>query len=328
MSTIAQRIKELRETKRISVIKLANKIGVSRHSVYKWETGVTSPQKEHLKHLAEIFNTDIDYIISGASKTSAPSHLIDSSKYIERLETANSYSSITTTISDFLKELDLDRFTYNQIFRGDTSNEPEVTIITNIRKDWQIHYRRKKYIEIDPTWNYATTHTAPIFCNELIDLVASTDKDIQVFFKDMRENLAPYFVVIPIHGPCCLATYVVSAKDNTRLSKEKLHNAIESLTHFAHYIYEATHKVAEKKSLHHKTSLTKKEISTINYLANGLTIKQIAEKNFITIAAVNARISNAKAKMGAQNCEQLILLAASASILPHNFMKMRTINTS
>lgn len=325
MPTIAQRIKQLREKNGTSVIKLANKIGISRHSVYKWENGISAPQKDHLKLLSEIFNTDIDYIISGISKASASSHHIDSSKYIERLESANSFSSIKETITDFLKEIGLDKFTYNQIFRGDTSNEPQVTIITNIRKDWQIHYSAKKYIEIDPTWNYATTHTAPIFCDELIDLVASSDKNIQLFFKDMRENLAPYFVVIPIHGPCCLATYVVSAKDNSRLSKEKLHNSIESLTHFSHYIFEATHKVAEKKSIHHKTSLTKKEISTINYLANGLTIKQIAEKNFITIAAVNARISNAKAKMDAQNCEQLVLLAASAGILPHNFGKMRKI---
>lgn len=325
MDSIAERITNLRKKKGISIIELADILGISRHSVYKWETDVSKPSTNNLKRLAEIFNSDLEYILSGARSCSNEVPY-ESDSYTDRLKKATSFSSITKTTTEFIKSLGLDKFLYNQIFRGDISNEPLVTILTDLRKDWQLRYTEKKYREIDPTWNYAATHTAPIFCDELIKQVSASDKKIEEFFADMREKIAPYFVVIPIHGPCCLATFVVSAKDTSKSSRNAIHNSVEALTHFGHHIYEATHRVAEKKSMQHNSSLTKKELSTINYLANGLSIKQIADKNFVTVAAVNARISNAKIKMGASNCEQLVLLAASAGLLPHNFGKMKKVN--
>ena len=326
MMTIAKRIKGLREKSKMSVLELAKLLGISRHSVYKWETDISKPSTANLKRISEIFNTDLEYILYGET-TFPQSSTIEPQNYLDLLDGASSFSSITKITTDFIKSLHLDKFLYNQIFRGDISSEPLVTMLTNLRRDWQIRYTEKKYREIDPTWNYAATHTAPIFCEELISKVSSTDKKIEEFFNDMREKIAPYFVVIPIHGPCCLATFVVSTKDTSKSSRNALHTTVETLTYFGHHIYEATHRVAEKKSLQHKSSLTPKELSTIIHLANGLTIKQIADKNFVTVAAVNARISNAKVKMGAKNCEQLVLLAASAGLLPHNFGKMRRINT-
>lgn len=326
MSSVAKRIIQLRKDKGISVIELAKLLGISRYSIHKWEAEKTTPSVEHLNKLSEIFNTDLEFIINGEVSYTQPTQqtaALDS--FINQLETATSFSSITKITTDFLKSLGLAKFLYNQIFRGDTSNSPLVTILTDIRYEWQEHYV-ENYLDIDPTWNYAATHTAPILCDDLIKQVSKSNPRIDALFEDMRKKIAPYFVVIPIHGPCCIASFVVSAKDISKSAQNTLHMALPILTLFGNHIYEATHRIAEKKAMQHNSSLSKKELSTINHLANGLTIKEIAEKDFITVAAVNARISTAKNKMGAANCEQLVLLTASAGLLPHNFGKMRKIN--
>ncbi len=321
MTYISKHISKLRKDSKISVIALAQMLNISRHSVYKWETGVSTPSIQHLKKLSEIFNTDLETILSGDHPHTKKPQKTELDNFIKKLENAQSFSSLTKIIINFMKSLNLDRFIYNQIFRGDTSNKPLVTILTDIGIDWQIKYA-ERYSRIDPTWDYAATHTAPILCDDLIKQVSGSNDRITEFFADMRKNIAPYFVVIPIHGPCCLAAFVISAKDNSKASQDNLHNSISTLTVFGHHIYEATHRVAEKKEISHNSSLTQKELSIINHLANGLTIKEIAEKNFITIAAVNARISSAKIKMGANNREQLVLMAASANLLPHSFGRM------
>lgn len=324
--SLSKRLADLRKENGLSVIDLAKMLNISRHSVYKWETEVSTPSTQHLQKLSEIFNTDLEFILYGEDSATLNQQESELDNYIEKLENAVTFSSMTKVIIEFMKYLDLDKFLYNQIFRGDTSRKPKVTILTDIGVEWQTKYA-EKYSFIDPTWNYATTHTAPILCDDFIKEVAGTNQQVLDFYSDMRKSIAPYFVVIPIHGPCCLGAFVVSAKDNSKKSQKTLHNSISALTVFGHHIYEATHRVAEKKAISHSTSLTQKELSIINYLANGLTIKEIAEKNFITVAAVNARISSAKVKMGANNREQLVLLAASANLLPHSFGRMIRINT-
>ena len=324
-SPLCKRLANLRKQSGLSVIDLAKILNISRHSVYKWETEISTPSIQHLRKLSEIFNTDLEFILSGHDSSYLQPEGNELESYIVKLESAGTFSSMTKIIIDFMGYLNLDKFLYNQIFRGDTSSKPKVTILTDIGIDWQTKYA-EKYSRIDPTWKYATTHTAPILCDEFIKQVAGSNQQVLDFFADMRKSIAPYFVVIPIHGPCCLGAFVVSAKDDSKPSQQTLRNSISALTMFGHHIYEATHRIAEKKAISHSTSITEKELTIINYLANGLTIKEIAEKSFITVAAVNARISSAKIKMGANNREQLVLLAASANLLPHSFGRMIRIN--
>ena len=54
------KIKELRETAGLSQEQLAEKIGVSRQAISKWEGGLSTPELDKLKALSECFQISID----------------------------------------------------------------------------------------------------------------------------------------------------------------------------------------------------------------------------------------------------------------------------
>ncbi len=62
---IADRIQHLRKTKGISQEELADKIGVSRQSVSKWESEQTSPDLEKVILMSDYFEVSTDYLLKG-----------------------------------------------------------------------------------------------------------------------------------------------------------------------------------------------------------------------------------------------------------------------
>lgn len=63
--TIADRIQNLRKTKGISQEELADKIGVSRQAVSKWESGQSIPDVEKIILLSKYFEVTTDYLLKG-----------------------------------------------------------------------------------------------------------------------------------------------------------------------------------------------------------------------------------------------------------------------
>ena len=62
---IADRIQLLRKSKGISQEELADKIGVSRQAVSKWESEQSTPDIEKIILLSDYFQTTTDYILKG-----------------------------------------------------------------------------------------------------------------------------------------------------------------------------------------------------------------------------------------------------------------------
>jgi Predicted transcriptional regulators len=63
--TIADRIQSLRKVKGISQEQLADKIGVSRQAVSKWESEQSSPDLEKIILLSDYIEVTTDYILKG-----------------------------------------------------------------------------------------------------------------------------------------------------------------------------------------------------------------------------------------------------------------------
>lgn len=61
-----QKLKEIRKNEGLSQEQLADKIGVSRQAITKWETGKGLPDMENMMILAEIFKTTLDELVSEA----------------------------------------------------------------------------------------------------------------------------------------------------------------------------------------------------------------------------------------------------------------------
>ena len=62
---LGMNIKKLREAKGYSQEMVAEKLGVSRQAVSKWENNISEPSTENLLNLSVLFNVEIDFLING-----------------------------------------------------------------------------------------------------------------------------------------------------------------------------------------------------------------------------------------------------------------------
>ena len=63
--SVGQRITELRKEQNISQLQLAKTLGISRQAVSKWENDQSLPDTENMIRLADILDSDIEYLSSG-----------------------------------------------------------------------------------------------------------------------------------------------------------------------------------------------------------------------------------------------------------------------
>lgn len=63
--SIGERIVQLRNEKGISQGRLAQALGVSRQAISKWENDQSSPDTLHLIKLADILDTEVEYLATG-----------------------------------------------------------------------------------------------------------------------------------------------------------------------------------------------------------------------------------------------------------------------
>lgn len=63
--SIGERITDLRKQKNLSQGQLATLMGVSRQAISKWENDQTSPDTLNLIRLAEVFESNIEYLATG-----------------------------------------------------------------------------------------------------------------------------------------------------------------------------------------------------------------------------------------------------------------------
>ena len=62
---LGERISLLRQERSISQAELAKRLDVSRQAVSKWEKGQSSPDTVKLIQLAELFDTEVEYLATG-----------------------------------------------------------------------------------------------------------------------------------------------------------------------------------------------------------------------------------------------------------------------
>ena len=65
---IGNKIMELRKKKGMSQEELAEKVGVARQTISKWELGETAPDLKQSKELSKIFNVSLDELVSNDIK--------------------------------------------------------------------------------------------------------------------------------------------------------------------------------------------------------------------------------------------------------------------
>ena len=71
--SIGERIISLRNERNISQGQIAKALNVSRQAVSKWENDLSSPDTLNLIRLADLLNTDVEYLATGKSLPPSPS---------------------------------------------------------------------------------------------------------------------------------------------------------------------------------------------------------------------------------------------------------------
>ena len=63
MKTFSEKLLELRRREGLSQEQLADRLGVTRQSVSKWESGAAAPELSKLVALSELFSVSVDYLV-------------------------------------------------------------------------------------------------------------------------------------------------------------------------------------------------------------------------------------------------------------------------
>ena len=74
--SIGGRITELRNEKNLSQGQLADLLGISRQAVSKWENDKTSPDTLNLIKLADVLDTEIEYLATGRHPVYLPAPVV------------------------------------------------------------------------------------------------------------------------------------------------------------------------------------------------------------------------------------------------------------
>jgi len=75
MNDLGARIQELRKQNNLSIVELAQKIGVSKSQMIRYESKGALPPADILNNLAELFCTSIDYLMNGTADQKAQESL-------------------------------------------------------------------------------------------------------------------------------------------------------------------------------------------------------------------------------------------------------------
>jgi transcriptional regulator with XRE-family HTH domain len=78
MKVLAERLKELRKEKKLSLEKLANIIEVSDTAIMKWEQNKSEPTAVNIKQLAIYFQVSADYLLGLEDETGTKTYINNS----------------------------------------------------------------------------------------------------------------------------------------------------------------------------------------------------------------------------------------------------------
>ena len=84
--SVGQRITELRKEQNISQLQLAKTLGISRQAVSKWENDQAVPDALKMIQLADLLDTDIEYLSTGRRNFSRrPPVVLNEVKIVEKV---------------------------------------------------------------------------------------------------------------------------------------------------------------------------------------------------------------------------------------------------
>ena len=99
---LGKKIETLRKQKKMSQEQLADKLGVSRQSVFKWESSESTPGIDKLKELSKLFGVSLDVLLDDTKDLNEESHPQVENKSTTKIKYRTTFDSkIDVHISEF-----------------------------------------------------------------------------------------------------------------------------------------------------------------------------------------------------------------------------------
>jgi len=100
--TIADRIQSLRKQKGMSQEELADRVGVSRQAVSKWESEQATPDIDKIVIMSDIFDVTTDYLLKGIEPVKSDDHKTMADVIDQKVLTEKNSRRVKTALKWFL----------------------------------------------------------------------------------------------------------------------------------------------------------------------------------------------------------------------------------
>lgn len=183
---MGSRIYELRKKNNLSQENLAEKIGVARQTISKWELGETSPDIKQAKQLAQIFNVSLDELTGNDVREVLIEKVSNTEKLAGMVIKILKVLGILILISILFTVIGIVMFT---AVRKETSVEHEKTVMC-----LEENVGDNKYlIEIGTDGTFHCSGLTLEMENDIWHLVnfddlAVTEDNIERYFSELRKN--------------------------------------------------------------------------------------------------------------------------------------------
>lgn len=105
MATFKNRLKELRQSKNMTLEELANEIGTTKSTISRYENGIRQPKQDILEAIADYFKISTDYLLGRANNKTIISESIIPYKVEQKLSEKD-IEFLKKLIKDFIEHLD------------------------------------------------------------------------------------------------------------------------------------------------------------------------------------------------------------------------------
>ena len=103
--SLGERITELRKAAGMNQTDLAKAMDVTRQAVSKWETGQSSPDAANLIRLAELLDTDIEYLTTGRRNYGRrPPVVVNSTQIVEKIVEKPVVRTVETVVEKIVEK--------------------------------------------------------------------------------------------------------------------------------------------------------------------------------------------------------------------------------
>lgn len=110
----SEKLYMLRAKARLTQDEMADKFGVSRQTIYKWENGVTYPEVDKIIKISEFFDVSIDYLLKNNLKGNINVDSVEKA-VLQFLGISQDMSKISEKIIEFMRDGILDNAEREQL---------------------------------------------------------------------------------------------------------------------------------------------------------------------------------------------------------------------